>query len=228
MTRSRNATNDALPGLLGAALTLSLILSLCAGCSDDVSTFPTGNTGSNATGGGSGGGGESSSVAQTGGGGVMGPSWPSTMDHRTEITFTGNEIECKIGVIPVPYQVPDCTTTVTAPITTLESGDVCDACDRTYHGPFTYLEDTCSELAGNEDPATEGSFGFKFNSDTARELWGKNEEMVWEKSLDLVQDVSGTWTGTVTDDLILDPPDCNNGEQNLGTFEVTVFFTDVD
>jgi hypothetical protein len=208
----------------------STILVLGAGCSDDVSTFPSASgatSGDSSSAGGSGGGG-ASSVAASGSGGAMGPSWPDEMDHRTEITFKGNEIQCKLGPIPVPYQVPDCVTTLTSRITTLESGDLCEACDRTYHGPFDYLEDTCSRFAGTGEPAKEGSFGFKFPSETLREMWGKNEQMMWEKSLDLSKDAAGTWSGSVADELVMDPEDCNNGEQNLGSFEITVFFSDVE
>jgi hypothetical protein len=228
MLKRRHAATHISPSGISAALSLSLFVSLSLACSDHISTIPDGGAGAGATEGGGTGGADSASAAQTGGGGEMGPIEPNTMDHRTEVKFTGHEIECKFGFIPVPYQVPDCATTMTTTITTKESGDVCNACDGTYHGPFTYLEDTCSELAGDEAPATEGSFGFQFNSETARELWGQNEELTWEKSMDLAKDASGAWTGTVTDDLILDSPDCNNGVQNLGTFKVTVFFTDVD
>jgi hypothetical protein len=151
--------------------------------------------------------------------------WPDALDHTSRFQFDGNTIECQVWGVDVDYDVPDCTTALTASLTELTGAQACQSCDRSYSGAFTYTQDTCSELLGTTLPQS-GAFGFVFVSETQRELWGQDEAGQWAFS-SLVDSTDGrNWELTASEAVYDDPEDCDNGTQNLGTLTLTVAFVD--
>ena len=76
-----------------------LVLAALAGCSNDVTPAPPGGDGGA---GGSSASGQTSVAEQSAATGMSGPAMPAGMDHRTDITFEGKQIQCKLGPLPVP------------------------------------------------------------------------------------------------------------------------------
>ena len=150
-------------------------------------------------------------------------SFPDVMTQTSDLVFTGREIECALGPVTVPFDVPNCATRFTVSMTRRTEGNVCPDCDATYEGTILYSEDTCSDLIGTEAPA-DGAWGFIALSATERELW-LEEGGVWVASevLDLTD---GSYRFAVTEAVNQDPPDCNNGVQYVGDISVDVGFTD--
>ena len=147
--------------------------------------------------------------------------WPEAMDHRTLVQFVGNEIECKYAGFPFDYDVPDCTTDFSGMLSEAEG---CAGCDRTYEGPFTYAKEECTELVGGGEVPTSGAYGFVFISEDRRELWTQDEG-AWVPASELTRQ-GDEWLLTVSEDIIDDPEDCDNGPQNLGRLTVTLSFKD--
>jgi len=150
-------------------------------------------------------------------------SFPDAMTQDSDLVFTGREIECTLGPLPVAFDVPDCATRFTVAMTQRTAGNVCDGCDATYEGSIAYSEDTCSDLIGTPAPSS-GEWGFVAVSATERELW-LFEGGQWMLS-DTLTEQDGSYTVSVTEAVNQDPPDCNNGVQYVGDLTVDVAFTD--
>ena len=120
----------------------------------------------------------------------------------------------------------DCAVEFTASLAPIVTGNLCEPCDRTYQGSIDWIRETCNELLGNEgDLPTEATFGFRFISETSREVWGQNADQEWTKVADLGLE-DGTWVSTTTSEIREDIEDCNNGVQYLGDLTITLSFTD--
>jgi hypothetical protein len=153
--------------------------------------------------------------------------WPDVIGHESIVTFSGREIRCAFGPLEVPVDTPDCGTHVRVLMRHRTGGDTCRRCDRTYRGTFEYLEDTCSELLG-EEALESGSWGFVFLGPRRRELWLPDAEGTWVKNDTLRLSDDGLWRLDRTDPVELDPPDCNNGVQYLGDLTIASTFEDQD
>ena len=153
--------------------------------------------------------------------------WPEALDHVGTVFFDGWEIECVFGV-PFDYQVDDCATDYTSPLGTTLTVDRCEACDRTFEGPFTYSVDTCTELLPDaSDPPDSGAFGMVFTSATEWEVFSINGETgLWESVGIATDDGSGTFVYQTEAVISGDPEECNNGEQDLGNLVVTLSFSE--
>ena len=147
----------------------------------------------------------------------------NVMSQNTALVFTGREIQCTVGPLPIPVDVPDCATRFTVDMAERATGDVCTACDITYEGTLNYSEDTCSELIGTDAPVM-GAWGFVHVSPTQRELW-TNDTGSWVLSQTL-NGANGVFTFETTEAVNQDPPDCNNGVQYVGDISVSVAFED--
>jgi hypothetical protein len=152
--------------------------------------------------------------------------WPDAVDHTGTFAFDGYEIECIYLGFPVPYEVDDCDTAYTSPLTQDLTVEDCLACDRTFEGAFTYSTDTCADLIGSDSPLS-GAFGFVFTSETEWEFWGINADSgEWESAGVATDDGSGNFVyqteGVITDN----PPDCDNGDQDLGNLVITLGFSE--
>ena len=152
--------------------------------------------------------------------------WPDSVDHAGTFAFEGYEIECDYMGIPIPYEVDDCSTAYTSALSQDLTVTPCDVCDRTFEGPFVYSVDTCADLIGSTSPDS-GAFGLVFLSETQWEVYGINGDSgAWESVGIAEDDGTGTFVyqiqGVITDD----PPDCNNGDQDLGNLVVTLTFAE--
>ncbi len=153
--------------------------------------------------------------------------WPEALDHVGDVQFDGWEIECDFMGVPVPYEVDDCATTYTSPLGMDLTVDPCASCDRTFEGPFTYSVDSCSDLLPDSPPPpASGAFGLVFTSETEWQVWSQNADGVWNEVGAATDDGSGTFVYTAESVITDDPPDCNNGDQDLGNLVVTLSFTE--
>jgi len=149
--------------------------------------------------------------------------WPTSLTHSSSLIFTGTSITCSVGGFPLPVDVPDCATELSATLTERTTGDLCASCDKTYEGAITYAADTCSELLNQAAP-TSGAWGFIFNSETQRTLY-LSTAAGWVDSgtFDLLD---GVWTSVTSDSVTQVPPSCGSDAQYVGDITVTALFTD--
>ena len=109
----------------------------------------------------------------------------------------------------------------------IEGGpQTCPDCDRTYRGALTYSTDTCSELLGESLPV-DAIYGFVFLDEYNRELWAPDTTTgKWYFIERLTSDNGRQWLINGSDAIIMDPEDCDNGNQNLGTLTITLTWVD--
>ena len=152
--------------------------------------------------------------------------WPDALGHETQMDFAGRTIECKFAGISIPYDVDDCQTRFTAELTHDPDETGCEACDRVYKGPLTWVNDSCSELLGENGPKPDTTeYGVEFISETERVLYVNDATTGWSPTVTLVQNGS-TWENVTEVPIEEDIDDCNNGVQYLGDLTVNIRFTD--
>ena len=143
------------------------------------------------------------------------------------MTFTGRTIECKIAGVGFPYNVDDCTTQFTAALTYAPEDTGCLECDRVYKGPLTWLNDSCSELLGENGPKPETTeYGLVFQSETQRTLYVNDPSTGWTEAVLLALE-GDQWVNITEVPIREDIDECNNGEQYLGDLNVRVSFQDL-
>ncbi len=152
--------------------------------------------------------------------------WPDAISHETEVVFDGYDVECDLGWLGTyDKQINDCTTFFTAPLVRTEQGELCEACDGTFAGPITYVYDDCDDLTGDGTRPTEGRFGFRFLSETERELWSQDDSGVWQ--LGFTMTLQGeSWSFTDSGEVQVDTGDCENSPLTVGNLTVTMTFVD--
>ncbi|MCB9763492.1 MAG: hypothetical protein H6739_27240 [Alphaproteobacteria bacterium] len=149
--------------------------------------------------------------------------WPTSLTHRTQADFEGSRISCWFG----GYDVPDCQTILSASLTEFEGEGDCDACDKTFSGPFIVDRDECSELTGSEEPPpTTAWFGFRFVSPQERVLYARDESGVWSEAVSMSQDNEGRWTWQYDETLRDRIDECSSDTQDLGVLHFTISFND--
>lgn len=151
---------------------------------------------------------------------------PDQMSHETVMAFKGRTIECKLAGIGFDYDVDDCVTTFTAALTYAPEDSSCGPCDRIYKGPLTWLEDSCSELLGENGPKPETTeYGVRFDSETTRTLYLNDPTTGWAESVVVTRD-GDRWVNQTVVPIEEDIEACNNGVQYLGDLTADVSFED--
>lgn len=151
--------------------------------------------------------------------------WPTSLEHESDFTFTGATIQCPVGPVTLPVDVPDCAIALSAALTERLSGDLCPACDRTFEGPITYSQDTCSEVLG-QTPPSSGAWGLVFVSPDERELWLPDGAGGWALSSTLTRQADGAYTSSASESITQVPPSCGSAAQHVGDVVVTARFMD--
>ena len=153
--------------------------------------------------------------------------WPTSVEHTTVFDFAGKTIQCEVWGTVIPYEIDDCETVMTSTMTQVDDGDICEQCNRTFEGQFSYPKDECADLVAGERP-TEGRFGLVF-AENKWVLFSKNESGEWVESVDLQPDGSGTYSYATTEAVEEDmQEDCKTGVQHLGDLTVTLSFAESD
>ena len=151
---------------------------------------------------------------------------PDQMSHETLMSFDGRTIECKLAGFEFDYDVDDCVTSFTAALTHAPEDMSCEPCDRIYKGPLTWLEDSCSELLGENGPKPEVTeYGVRFDSEKERTLYLNDPSTGWAESV-VVTLQNGRWVNQTVLPVEEDIDACNNGVQYLGDLTVDVSFED--
>lgn len=150
---------------------------------------------------------------------------PTAMDFDSRITFDGYTIECEYYGFEVDVDIEDCQANATAALEQVTSGRLCESCDRTYAGSFSYTTETCSALIGVPAP-TRAEYGFVFVDPRTRELWTPDSAGVWAYTETLSSTDGRTFRLQGAEDIWEDPDDCDNGMQNLGRLSVNLTWTD--
>ena len=149
--------------------------------------------------------------------------WPFTIQHTFVSDFKGRTIECKWNGIKVDVDVEDCRTAFTSTLTHA-TDDECPQCNRTFHGAFSYSEDSCPNP---ETRPAEGWFGFVFPGNKWV-LFTKDEAGAWQEAVDLAKDDQGGYSFQSTTPVNLDNEECDNGSQYVGDLTVKLIYTDAD
>ncbi|RME23336.1 MAG: hypothetical protein D6798_13720 [Deltaproteobacteria bacterium] len=150
---------------------------------------------------------------------------PDSIRYDTVIDFWGNTITCELVGIEYDVEIGDCHTVGGGPLSRIEDPQqTCADCDRTYQGPLTYTQDTCSSKLGQPLPST-ATLGLVFLNETQRELFAPDDQWNWY-SLGILELVDGVYTLSTSEDIIIDPEGCDNGKQNIGTIDLRVDIED--
>ncbi len=150
---------------------------------------------------------------------------PDTVRYDTVINFRGNTITCELVGIEYDVDIGDCHTVGGGPLALIDDAQQsCPDCDRTYQGPLTYTQDTCASKLGQPLPTT-ATFGMVFLNETQRELFAPDDQWNWY-SLGILEETKGVFTLSTSEDIVLDPDGCDNGDQNIGTVSLKVDFQD--
>ncbi len=150
---------------------------------------------------------------------------PDALQYSTVVDFRGNTIECEWVGIEYDVDIDDCYSAGGGTLTQIDTEQACPKCDRTYKGPLNWPQDSCSDFLETPMPA-DATFGFVFISETQRELWVPDDVWNWYP-LAILDDNAGVYGDSSSEDIIADPDDCDNGDQNLGTLTLTLQFTDL-
>jgi len=94
--------------------------------------------------------------------------WPTELRLRITLSFEASSLAEFAGY-------SDCVTELSATIAQ-RADDVCTTCDRNYSGPYVYGTDTCPAA----DRPTQGSYGFRFLSDSQRALYVLDAATGWQ------------------------------------------------
>ena len=152
--------------------------------------------------------------------------WPDAINHRTDISFEGYDVECDLGIFgSYDVEVDDCQTIMTSPLTVTTDGSLCTECDRTYAGAFTVEQDTCDDLTGDGHRPSEARFGFVFRSETERELWSEDSGGQWAPAITMTLE-NGMWRHSDSGEVDYEYDDCENSPLNIGLLTVSLEFTD--
>ncbi|GEM_PF-2466087 len=158
--------------------------------------------------------------------------WPDAIDQRTDVEFTGFEIECGEFPLEFDYQMPNCADRYTSTMARRTDGNLCPTCDLTFEGPYTPVvkggEDTCTDLLDQPAP-TEGAFGIIFTSATQWTIWTEDGNTgEWSEVGVAEDDGAGnflfTSSSVLNEAIDTDIVDCR--QQDIGTLDVTLSFSE--
>ena len=128
-------------------------------------------------------------------------------------------------LVDVDVDVDDCHADAVGTLKLMDSGNLCPGCDRSYYGGLSYTTDNCSDLMGTPLPV-DAIYGYVFVDANTRELWSADETGAWVMVDTITSKDGHRWAMSGADEVWADPPDCDNGNQNIGRLSLSLSLDD--